>query len=237
MRIARRSAGQRRGGHVPVSAGGDSVAGTTHRKPSRDASLADSLRWLRLASIRHGADGRGLLVPGAAASVPPGAKPHDRSAAFVPARCRARLSLRVKHLQRPRRADFENHIAAEHPDKWQPATLTVATRKKSFVARGLMRPAPPHTAHADEGTRAGGGGGKPLRSYRFSATKRPEMSRQKFNGFIRFHHSFILVHHDERNDFRCRSGVWRFLLLRRLFSFLLCGCRATPEVKHGKCRI
>jgi len=39
------------------------------------------------------------MLPGAAASVPPGAKPHDRSAAFVPARCRARLCLVVKHLK------------------------------------------------------------------------------------------------------------------------------------------
>jgi len=52
-----------------------------------------------------------------------------------------------------------------------------------------------------------GGVGKPLRSYLFYAMKRPEMSRQKFNGFIRFHHSFIRFHHDELNDFLCQSDV------------------------------
>ncbi len=68
-----------------------------------------------------------------------------------------------------------------------------------------MRSAPPHTILADGGTEAGGVGGKPLRSYRFSATKRPEMSRQKFNGFIRFHHDERQSNNDELNDFPCRS--------------------------------
>ena len=98
-----------------------------------------------------------------------------------------------------------------------PRTRMVRTRKKSFAARDLMRSAPPHTCHAHGGTEAGGWG-KPLRSYRFSATKRPEMSRQKFNGFIRFHNGFVRFHHVEMNKFRCRSDSWRFPHFRQIFS-------------------